>query len=50
MQVTYLWPDVIIYWLVNEQADLIGPISGAVSRYWCNVNVISYDYMFELKA
>lgn len=50
VQVTYLWAGVIIYWLVDEQADLFGPISRAVSRYWCNVNVISYYYMFELKA
>lgn len=33
VQVTYLWAGVILYWLVDEQADLIGPISRAVSRY-----------------
>lgn len=50
IKVAHLLASVVLYWLLNEQADLIGPISRAVSRYWCNVNVISYYYMFELKA
>lgn len=33
VRVTYLWVGVILYQLVDEQADLIGPISTAVRRY-----------------